>query len=771
MTDTHDPEVLRAFGAPEPEPYDECEAIARRIDAAPDVAAATAIAFEPETLAQLRLLVAIDMPEQLEPFLARVKRKGVDLRPLRKAIAPKAAAKDATTKQVKPKAATGSSAALAPAAESPRPRQRPRDDAGTLADVPPADLARELLILYGKQTYVLRASGEYSRPLGGNELAQCWERELAWAVKAGILEPNNIISDGDGNTDVEPKSLGQILREYGTVVQGRAAASMVAQRSYYDPATEGFTEAICRRRDITPAFDERVDTWLRKLGGPKHAGSLLDWIATLIDLSRPTSILVLIAPAGAGKTMLAHGLARLWTDGGPVDLEKILGNFNSGITECPLVFADEGLPKAKGRAVTSELRRIFSGSSVTLSRKFMSDMVLRGALRGIVAANNHGVFDFGEELTEDDIEAIGVRFLHIDIPRQRVAGPDGTTVETSEATEYLKSIGGRAATDDWVTGDRIAAHALWLAANRTVTRGTRFLVEGQSRELVTRVAVSNGTASNVCEWMVRAILDEAPWRNPHDWRHQVMVRKGGKLYVSAEAFVSKNRWETYIQRRDSLPSATAAGRALNTISHPGLHRKIHGTTRFRSVRVERLAAWAEMNGIAPRAMIEAWAKGTSPEAWALAEDAKRVRDPEGTGFDGEGTGLVPGMVVPTSASDADGFAEEVPGYRVSSQSRAQEENKAWVAGGGENESVESSFSPEPGNPVPAHVTHGADASIPVPPYPVPTRSRPAQPGTRRAFIATAAAAPLERRAPPLDAYDTAADEPFERVPAEGGDAP
>src|SRR5262249_33852593 len=155
----------------------------------------------------------------------------------------------------RPPAPAAPPTATPPAAEdTPREVRRPRDDAGTEVAVSSDQLARELIILYGAQHYLLRATGDYTRPLTAYELQYCWFDALAWAEEAGLLAREKVVAGAAGTPQTVRKKLPEILTAHATLALGGAAASLVAQRSYYDPQTETFTEALCPRRPLAPAF-------------------------------------------------------------------------------------------------------------------------------------------------------------------------------------------------------------------------------------------------------------------------------------------------------------------------------------------------------------------------------------------------------------------------------------------------------------------------------------------------------------------------------------
>lgn len=368
----------------------------------------------------------------------------------------------------------------------------------------------------------------------------------------------------------------ELVRLYGSVARS-VDADMGAQRGRYDPRTGIFTEAVCPLRHLVPEYDADIDRWLRLLGG-ENADDLLDWIATITDLTRQTCAIYLYGPSGSGKNLLAQGLARLWTTGAPTSMESAMGNFNDAISRCPLIFADEKLPDVKN--ITEELRTMVGSSTRELRRKYMPNATLNGAVRAIMAANNPDLLKPRNDMTEMDLRAVSERILFLPI--------------TPESSDYLKDIGGAATVNDWCFGDKIAKHALWLRDNRDVAPSkNRFLVMGKKSIFHERLAVNSGVARQVCEVLVKAIVSSKPV--PPTVASLFLVGSG-ELLVNVNAVEAL--WETHIKSGERF-SLDRISRALVSISNGTVRLRVDNKqSRYCRVRTEQLFAWANESGAA-----------------------------------------------------------------------------------------------------------------------------------------------------------------------------
>lgn len=326
-------------------------------------------------------------------------------------------------------------------------------------------------IVYFGDSYYVRSGDSYRPPVRSVALCQMLEQH-----SPGI----ETRTDGD-----RPWGTAEYLAAYG-----KAATQVIVEIgraiSTYDHSSATLYEGCCVRREVPAEFDEQVAQWLRLLGG-EHADALLDWLATVHLTDYPTCAIYLQGPGGLGKNMLANGVAAIWGCGATA-YEEATGAFNQGLTQNPIVFADESL-SADGRTFSSvAFRKLIGSVERALSRKFLPPATLRGAVRLIIAANNEKALAIRESLTRDDIEAIAGRILHIHCD--------------PKAGDYLRSLGGwERGTADWVRdGDnpgKIAKHIAWLAANRGVKHGSRFLVEGKRTEFHTDLAIRTGVHRNV----------------------------------------------------------------------------------------------------------------------------------------------------------------------------------------------------------------------------------------------------------------------------------
>lgn len=380
------------------------------------------------------------------------------------------------------------------------------------------------------------------------------------------------------------RSMAEIAREVGQVAD-KVLSDMIDQHTRFDPLTKIMHEAIRPLRPIEPVFDEEINTWLRHLAGPHH-GRLIDWIACVPDLNKLLCAVYFDGIAGSGKTLIAMGLARLWTEGPPADIELVLGDFNDEIARCPLILADEEIPKPYRTAtVTTKLRSMVSTMQRTLKRKFKPPTELRGAIRLILAANNEFLLDSRDVSSSQDLDAIAQRFLYISVPK--------------ESTDFLNGLS-RQKRERWAT-DAIAAHALWLAKNHEVKEpGKRFWVEGDVSQMHRLLMTGSRWNSLACEWLVRYCMEP----NLFDAKGSGLIRRDeGELLVNDQALI--DGWDLYIKNTKLEPETAKIGAALRAISAPKRRQlKTSGVRiRFRIVDVDHLLAWSDRHNIGDREQI------------------------------------------------------------------------------------------------------------------------------------------------------------------------
>lgn len=424
-----------------------------------------------------------------------------------------------------------------------------------------SDFRQRWVIQKGSNFWVY-VNGRYQAPVTLEEFATCAYRDLAPAdgIPGGVRLDT---LDSRGNT--KRKTPRQLLDDYATVAR-HLEASLVAKTSRFQADDQRFVEAVCAVRDLQPVFHAPVDQWLRLLGG-SQADKLLDWVASATELARQSCAVFFFGSPGTGKTLFAHGLARLWTTGGPTELKRVLGDWSADLARCPLVLADEQIPDLGRGRTSADLRELVGSTCRTLTRKYLHNAELVGAVRLVLAANSFSMLALNEVLGTDDLDAVAARFLFV-----KVDGP---------ARDYLESI----STTDWVNGNVIAEHALWLRENRLVHPGKRFLVEGQQSSWTRLLAVQGPVPGMVAEWLSRCLADQAQKAGPRQ-RGTVLVRDH-HLYVRSQALL--DFWDLYVKNQRQ-PHAPAISAALANLSR----RKVrHDNFRYFEIDTDTLIAWAD----------------------------------------------------------------------------------------------------------------------------------------------------------------------------------
>lgn len=449
----------------------------------------------------------------------------------------------------------------------------------------PLDRLRRRWIIQRGSTYYVFVDGTYRR-YNDTDVVGAVHRDLAPAISAQV---DTSVATEKG---VRPKTALELVKDYGSVATG-IEVDLSAQHPYYDEKTFTMIEAPCPIRVESGEVPE-IGRWLELLAGPERHERLLQWIAALTILDSPSAALYVEGAGGTGKTLLASGLARIWTVDRPTALEEAMGDFNESFMRCPLVFGDEVAPlDSRGRLRTDYLREFIQARNRPLKRKYQPNATLRGCARLIMAANNRNLLTTSEHLTENDINAIVERFFYLPI-----WVPDGCDPRRPPARVYLEQLGqthGQGYIETWVTQDLLAKHALWLRDTIDVPRTSRFLVSGEASDLTRSLATSTGVRAAVCNWLVGFLLQPSTFRLKAAVKHLVRVNKS-RLLVNAKAV--QECWTDYVlndPKGAPTPMQVAhalTGLALSTNPRVFLWHKGHKVA-YRNIDLDNLREWAE----------------------------------------------------------------------------------------------------------------------------------------------------------------------------------
>ncbi len=388
------------------------------------------------------------------------------------------------------------------------------------------------------------------------------------------------------------RALKDIVRDHGQIAD-KIVSDFIEQKTTFRNGV--MYEAARPRRPFEPVYDEAIDQWLRKLAGP-HYSKLIDWLSCVPDLEKLLCALYLDGAPASGKTLLATGLSRIWTEGPPADIELALGDFNEEIVRCPLVLADEEIPKRYNRStVTTQLRSIISTMTRTLTRKFRAPAELRGAIRLVLAANNAFLLDSRDVSSNQDLEAVAQRFFYINV--------------SSESTDYLNELP-RATRQKWAE-QSIAQHTLWLQANHEVVNpGKRFWVEGDISQMHRMLMTGSRWNSLVTEWLVKYAMDPKPF----DSLNNGFIRRGeGEFLVNDQGLI--DAWDTYIKEKVD-PVTAKISSALRAISSSAAKKQLRYNgqrVRYRTIDVDQLIAWSDDKNIGDSQVIQQNLLGISIE--------------------------------------------------------------------------------------------------------------------------------------------------------------
>ena len=428
-------------------------------------------------------------------------------------------------------------------------------------------------IIYHCGSYYIYFNGKYLDAQVDRDLVGLCNKYLAPASTCGV-STKKIGAKGESI----PKNFNELIFEYGTPALS-IECSLSAKCSYYDSQRGVFVDATTPLQITEAKYDPVVEEFLRLLAGEDFE-RLKDYLSAFIELNRPAAALYLHGPPGAGKDVLVKGLARLWTRGSPTMLASAIGaNFTQDISRCPLIFANESMPKSfKEHGSTGDWRELIQATSRRLTVKYKSNSELFGCIRLIMAANNADMLGTKEEMTQEDIDAIVERVFYINITDDRSA-------------RYLIKLGPEAIVD-MIESGKIAKYVLWLNQTHKVKEKTRFIVSGKDSIFHKMFAVGSGLSSAICHWIISYLQN--PQKINLNAKDLIFVRDG-EIFITQKSL--NDYWDMYTTH--TAPQTPAKiSKALVRVCHnqkKSVKLASVGPRKFWQVDLDNLYAWAEFN--------------------------------------------------------------------------------------------------------------------------------------------------------------------------------
>lgn len=368
------------------------------------------------------------------------------------------------------------------------------------------------------------------------------QRELAAVELARLHGIETAIPVGEtGSRGMRPQ---EVYDVHG-VTADRIRWTYGSRASSWDDASRVLDLPGARIREGRAVRSERVEAWLGRLAPERQRGKLLDWLATAARLDRPTSALQVRGPDSIGKAMLAQALGT-WL-GGQTSYDEATGDFSAPLIHGPLILLDEGVAEARPDA----FRRLTGNTVHRVVAKHQMGQDLVGCPRVLITSNEPDPLRLGrEELSSESEHALGRRILVLD--------------GQPAAARYLEEIGGWGTTAGWAEPDgELVCHLRWLAEERTVTPGRRFLVEGDGEVWVATAHLRRGVGADVLA-AYRAYLDDPELRDRCVAAGDPFVHETDLIGISIGGL--QRCWRLLLGGTEKVPSNQALAKALRRLS-------------------------------------------------------------------------------------------------------------------------------------------------------------------------------------------------------------
>lgn len=169
------------------------------------------------------------------------------------------------------------------------------------------------------------------------------------------------------------REVDELIKDYDAVIDRIEGRTLVKPNNGRDLA-------------LKSAYSARVHEWMEALA-PQYADTVRAWFAqaTRIEDRAGNQALFLCGTAGAGKTLAALSLARLYGPQKPIcNFSDILDGFNDAYLNGPIVSIDEAMDKKH----FSVFKKITNETIRTINGKYEKKFTLRGPLKILITANS-----------------------------------------------------------------------------------------------------------------------------------------------------------------------------------------------------------------------------------------------------------------------------------------------------------------------------------------------------------------------------------------------
>ncbi len=337
---------------------------------------------------------------------------------------------------------------------------------------------------------------------------------------------------------------------------------LVAHGEQLEPTLD--LSAYGMRSDIEPMRDRRVEQWLIHLGG-KHHEKLLDWLACYTRLEQPMTGLYIQGSPSIGKGMLGQALTKMTQTRTHGKLEHVLQQFQDSMFRTPFVWGDEeASPNTRiTKSMMNVYKKLVTGEFDSLNPKGKTERTMKGYWRVYLTANGDKYLKLNDDVNDSDMEAIVVRTLHI-------------LSDSDACAQYLRDIGGRAATSGWPEHN-IPCHVAWLRETRQVVPGSRLLVEGVRTDFHEQLAINTNSADLTLRTLVAVLGSQNKPRYDHVFevkaRKSTQAAPGGgpgapdwRLCIRADELHQVMLKTMADDRSVSIPNPRAVEQALRQLS-------------------------------------------------------------------------------------------------------------------------------------------------------------------------------------------------------------